>query len=157
MHFKFKSAISYDSVHFDGAFVTVGELKNLIADKRGLAREAVVELILSDPRSNAEYKDDSQQLPRSTSVLVRRAPAARLRPLEGGAEQPLAASAAPAPARGPTLPAPGRPPQKSASQPQPAAPQDGFGADLYAQQPANAPQLADDPDGLASRLAQEGA
>ena len=139
MHFKFKSAISYDSVHFDGAFVTVGELKNLIADKKGLAREAVVELILSDPRTNAEYKDDSQQLPRSTSVLVRRAPAARLRPLEGGAEQPLAASAAPAPARGPTLPATGRQSQRPASQAQLAAPQDGFGADLYAQQPAKRP------------------
>ena len=131
VHFKFKSAISYDSVHFDGAFVTVGELKNLIADKRGLAREATAELILSDPRTNAEYKDDAQQLQRSTSVLVRRAPAARLRPLEGGAEQPLAASAAPAPASRPAPAAASFPPQRLSSQQHHSTPQDGFGADLY--------------------------
>lgn len=156
VHFKFKSAISYDSVHFDGAFVTVGEIKNLIADKRGLAREATAELILSDPRTNAEYRDDSQQLSRSTSVLVRRAPAARLRPLEGGAEQPLA-SAAPAPARRPAQPLVGFSPQNAASQQQPAPPQDGFGAELYAQQAEAASRISDDVDGLASRLAAEGA
>ena len=101
VHFKFKSAISYDSVQFDGAFVSVGELKTLIAEKKGLGREATVELILSDPRTHSEYKDDSHLLPKSTSVLVRRAPVAKLRALEGSTEQSGTASntAAPAPER----------------------------------------------------------
>lgn len=86
VHFKFKSAISFDSVQFDGAFVSVGELKNLIAEKKGLGREATVELILSDPRTHAEYKDDAHLLPKSTSVLVRRAPVAKLRALQGSTE-----------------------------------------------------------------------
>lgn len=51
VHFKFKSSNTYDSVSFDGAFVSVGELKNLIADKKGLNKDATSELLLSDPRT----------------------------------------------------------------------------------------------------------
>jgi hypothetical protein len=51
IHFKFKSSTSYDSVGFDGAFVSVGELKVLIAEKKGLSKDATSELLLSDPRT----------------------------------------------------------------------------------------------------------
>ena len=51
VHFKFKSSNAYDSVSFDGAFVSVGELKVLIAEKTGLSKDATSELLLSDPRT----------------------------------------------------------------------------------------------------------
>lgn len=51
VHFKFKSSNAYDSVGFEGAFVSVGELKVLIAEKKGLSKDATSELLLSDPRT----------------------------------------------------------------------------------------------------------
>ena len=51
VHFKFKSSTLYDSVSFDGAFITVGELKVLIAEKKSLTKDATAELVLSDPRT----------------------------------------------------------------------------------------------------------
>ena len=51
VHFKLKSSNSYDSVGFDGAFISVGELKVLIAEKKGLSKDATSELLLSDPRT----------------------------------------------------------------------------------------------------------
>ena len=55
MHFKFKSSNSYDSVSFDGSFVSIAELKVLIADKKGLSKDATSELLLSDPRTQVRH------------------------------------------------------------------------------------------------------
>ena len=38
-YFKFKSALTYDSVAFDGVFITVAELKRSIKEKKGLKDE----------------------------------------------------------------------------------------------------------------------
>lgn len=59
VHFKFKSSNSYDSVGFDGAFVSVGELKALIAEKKGLSKDATSELLLSDPRTQVSTLKNS--------------------------------------------------------------------------------------------------
>lgn len=56
VHFKFKSSNSYDSVGFDGAFISVSELKVLIAEKKGLSKDATSELLLSDPRTQVGPK-----------------------------------------------------------------------------------------------------
>ena len=77
VNFKFKSALAYDSVKFDGAFISVGELKGLIAEKKGLGADAGQELLLSDPRTKSEYSDESQLIPKNSSVVVRRTPAGR--------------------------------------------------------------------------------
>ena len=83
VHFKFKSQISYDSVSFDGHFVSIGELKNLIAEKRGIGRDASAELTLIDPQTQATYTDDAALVPKSSSVLVKRTPQARHAALQG--------------------------------------------------------------------------
>ena len=75
VNFKFKSALAYDSVKFDGAFISVGELKGLIAEKKGLGSDAGHELLLSDPRTKSEYTDSAQLIPKNSSVIVRRTPA----------------------------------------------------------------------------------
>jgi E3 ubiquitin-protein ligase RBBP6 len=75
VHFKFKSQTSYATVQFDGPFVSVGELKGLVAEKAGMGGAAARDLVLADPRTGEEYADDAALIPKSTSVLVRRAPA----------------------------------------------------------------------------------
>lgn len=74
IHFKLRSEIAYDKVVFDGHFITVGELKRLIAEKKGFGKDASSDLILSDPRTGEEYKEESTNIPKNTSVLVRRVP-----------------------------------------------------------------------------------
>ena len=62
VHFKFKSSNAYDSVGFEGAFVSVGELKVLIAEKKGLSKDATSELLLSDPRTQVADRLGSRLL-----------------------------------------------------------------------------------------------
>ena len=76
VRFKFRSELNYDTIAFDGAFVSVGELKRLIAEKKRLGADAVAELVLMN-LAQQDYRDDAEQLPRSSTVLVKRAPAAR--------------------------------------------------------------------------------
>ena len=81
IHFKFKSALGRDTVQFDGHYITVGEVKRLIAIKKGLGEDVGAELELSEPQDTKQvYKDDTQQLHRNASVVVRRVPALKTRP-----------------------------------------------------------------------------
>jgi E3 ubiquitin-protein ligase RBBP6 len=79
IHFKFKSAVAKDTVQFDGHYITVGEVKRLIAIKKGLGEDVGAELELSDPQTKQVYKDDTHQLHRNASVVVRRVPAPKSR------------------------------------------------------------------------------
>ncbi|KAK9810160.1 hypothetical protein WJX72_005820 [[Myrmecia] bisecta] len=54
VHFKFKSSIHADKVEFPGAFVSVGELKQLIAEKKKLEKDASAELVLTDTKTKAK-------------------------------------------------------------------------------------------------------
>ena len=125
VYFKFKSAISPDSVTFDGSFISVAELKNLIAARKGFGQDAGAELILTNPSSKEDYTNDTQQIPRQTTVHVRRVPTSKPRALQATAAaisvaQPLA-----------TQPAPAAPDIAV-----PVAASDEFGADLYSEQAA---------------------
>ncbi|KIY91532.1 hypothetical protein MNEG_16432 [Monoraphidium neglectum] len=103
VHFKFKSSLVKDSVTFDGHYISVGELKRLIAAKKGLGAEGGAELEVSDWNTRAAYTNDAEQIPRNTSVIVRRVPAAtKGRPGPGNRAGAAAAGAAGAsPAAGP--------------------------------------------------------
>ena len=124
VYFKFKSAISPDSVTFDGSFISVAELKNLIAARKGFGQDAGAELILTNPSTKQDYINDTQQIPRQTTVHVRRVPTSKPRALQ--------AAAAAMPVATPII----------AAQPvtHVAAPANGstdeFGADLYTEQAA---------------------
>jgi E3 ubiquitin-protein ligase RBBP6 len=63
MYFKFRAMKAYETLLFDGHFLSVGELKQLIAEKRGLLGVAA-ELVLSDPPDGPEYNDDNHQIPK---------------------------------------------------------------------------------------------
>jgi hypothetical protein len=100
VHFKFKSSLVKDSVTFDGHYISVGELKRLIAAKKGLGPEGGAELEVSDWNTRAAYANDAEQIPRNTSVIVRRVPAAKARPGLGN-RAGVAAPGATATAAGP--------------------------------------------------------
>lgn len=139
VHFKFMSARAYDSVSFDGGFVSVGELKRLIAARKSLSAEGAAELMLSDPETRAEYLNEGEMVPKNTSVLVKRAPAAR-----------AAARATGPPGLGggiPGLDEPSGPPETSTEAP----PDELFGGDLYSATPQE-PIVAVDEEKAISEL-----
>ena len=146
VRYRFKNAVAEDTVAFDGAVIQIGDVKRLIAIKRGLGAEGAAELTLFDPSTSEEHTDDAKVVPRNTLVLVTRAPAARFKPLSsaaGGAVAPSPA-AAPAPANGQQ--------QSGAAPPAAAAEADEFGGDYYSEKPMPALVAEDEDAALASRL-----
>ncbi|KAF6261217.1 hypothetical protein COO60DRAFT_1459237 [Scenedesmus sp. NREL 46B-D3] len=72
--FKFKNARGDpEAVQFDGYHISAVELKNLIAEKKGLVDGT---LELSDPKTKAVF-EDSHVFPRGSAVTVRRVAATR--------------------------------------------------------------------------------
>lgn len=143
VRYRFKNAVAEDSVAFDGAVIQIGDVKRLIAVKRGLGADGAAELTLYDPASGEEHSDDAKVLPRNSLVLVKRAPVAKFKPLQsaaGGAAAPLPASAAGAANGG------------GAQQAGAAAAADEFGGDYYSEQPKPALVAEDEDKALASRL-----
>mmetsp|Transcript_35799 Transcript_35799/g.113128 ORF Transcript_35799/g.113128 Transcript_35799/m.113128 type:complete len:462 (-) Transcript_35799:45-1430(-) len=97
VHFKFKSALNYDTVSFDGVFISVSELKKSIADKKHLPKGSEAELVVCDAQTNEEYSDDGFLLPKNTSVIVRRVPGLKPKgPLQAASAVGTGHKAAPA-------------------------------------------------------------
>ena len=51
VHYKFKSQKDFDVVTFDGMFISVGDLKRQIVDKKGLERDRACELLLTNAQT----------------------------------------------------------------------------------------------------------
>ncbi|KAK2079615.1 hypothetical protein QBZ16_002010 [Prototheca wickerhamii] len=137
INFRFKNALQQDSVTFDGSVIQVGDIKRLIAVKRGLGVEGAQELTLFDSTTSEELTDETKLVPRSSLVLVKRAPVTRFKPLTAAA--PVVASA-----QEPKAP----PPSTSDSQ------HDDFGGGLYSSTP---PVASAEEEALDSLLAGQAA
>jgi E3 ubiquitin-protein ligase RBBP6 len=74
IHYKFKSAKTFDTLAFDGSFIAVSELKRLISEKKGLGKDHACELVLTNAQDGNEYDDESALVWKNTSVIVRRVP-----------------------------------------------------------------------------------
>ncbi|KAJ5321053.1 hypothetical protein N7476_004055 [Penicillium atrosanguineum] len=83
VHFKFKSQKEPSRVTFDGTGISVFELKREIISQSRLGDGSDFELSIYNEDTKEEYDDDTTIIPRSTSVIARRLPAAR--PGKGGA------------------------------------------------------------------------
>jgi protein MPE1 len=75
--FKFKSSKEPQRITFDGTGITVFELKREIINVSGLGNGADFDLSIYDESTNEEFDDDTAIIPRSSSVVARRLPAAR--------------------------------------------------------------------------------
>lgn len=85
VHFKFKSQKEPSRVTFDGTGISVFELKREIINQSRLGDGTDFELSIYNEDTGEEYDDDTTIIPRSTSVIARRLPAAR--PGKGGASR----------------------------------------------------------------------
>ena len=74
IHYKFKSAKTFDTLTFDGSFLAVSELKRLIVEKKGLGKDHACELVLVNAQDSSEYNDESALVWKNTSVIVKRVP-----------------------------------------------------------------------------------
>uniref|UniRef100_UPI0037E7DCA2 E3 ubiquitin-protein ligase RBBP6 n=1 Tax=Semicossyphus pulcher TaxID=241346 RepID=UPI0037E7DCA2 len=73
VHYKFSSKLSYDTVVFDGPNVTLKDLKRQIMDREKL-RTGFCDLQITNAQTKEEYKEDEGQIPKGSSVIVRRIP-----------------------------------------------------------------------------------
>lgn len=76
--YKFKSSReAFRKVAFDGTGISIFDLKKAIIIENGMQKANDFDLYLYDSSTNQEYKEDGQILPRSSSVVVVRRPAAK--------------------------------------------------------------------------------
>ncbi|TDL23587.1 DWNN-domain-containing protein [Rickenella mellea] len=74
--YKFKSQRDESKVSFDGTGISVFDLKKEIILANNLKANDF-DLLLLDPRTEQEYKDDSDVIPRNSSVIAKRIPASK--------------------------------------------------------------------------------
>jgi protein MPE1 len=91
--YKFKSQREDSRVTFDGTGISVFDLKRDIILANNLGKANDFDLFVSDSSTGQEYKDDSQIIPRSSSVIVRRLPS--VRPGKGKAAMYIAGTGGP--------------------------------------------------------------
>ncbi|TFY78644.1 hypothetical protein EWM64_g5368, partial [Hericium alpestre] len=75
--YKFRSQRDESRVTFDGTGISVFDLKKEVILANNLGKANDFDLAILDKSSGEEFKDDSHIIPRSSSVIVKRVPAAR--------------------------------------------------------------------------------
>lgn len=73
--YRFRSQKDSDRILFDGTGLTVFDLKREIIQENRLGDGTDFQIRIYNPDTNEEYEDDSQVIPRSSSVIVNRSPA----------------------------------------------------------------------------------
>ncbi|XP_027850078.2 E3 ubiquitin-protein ligase RBBP6 isoform X1 [Aphis gossypii] len=74
VHYKFKSAISYDTITFDGLHISVRDLKKAILHQKQIGKNTDFDLQVTNAQTNEEYTDDQTLIPKNTSLIVSRIP-----------------------------------------------------------------------------------
>lgn len=80
IHFKFKSALEYDSLPFEGNGLLLWELKKEISQAKRLGSSTDYDLLITNAQTNEDYTDENQLVPKNTSVVVRRIPGTGRKP-----------------------------------------------------------------------------
>ncbi|KAL4072786.1 DWNN domain-containing protein [Scleroderma yunnanense] len=75
--YRFKSQKDESRITFDGTGISVFDLKKEIILANNLGKANDFDLYVYDASTQQEYKDDSQIIPRSSSVIVKRLPSQR--------------------------------------------------------------------------------
>ncbi|KAJ8959018.1 hypothetical protein NQ318_022270, partial [Aromia moschata] len=74
VHYKFKSALEYDTVTFDGLHISVKDLKNSIIQQKRIGKSTDFDLQVTNAQTKEVYEDDSALIPKNTSLLIARIP-----------------------------------------------------------------------------------
>ncbi|CAK9212093.1 unnamed protein product [Sphagnum troendelagicum] len=81
VHFKFRSAMEYDSIDIDGPFIAIGGLKEKIVEHKNLRSATDIDLLITNAQTGEEYTDDSFLVLKNTSVIIKRVPASGPKPI----------------------------------------------------------------------------
>lgn len=84
IHYKFKnSSGTWDSIEFEGSFISLYDLKRSIVASKKLSRSGSgdFDLLLTNTLTNEDYTEDYSLIPKNTSVTVKRVPATRAKAL----------------------------------------------------------------------------
>lgn len=96
VHYKFKSALDYDTVTFDGLHISVKDLKNSIIQQKRIGKSTDFDLQVTNAQTKEgkltkahtnylslipnlkfpEYNDETALIPKNTSLLIARVPVA---------------------------------------------------------------------------------
>ncbi|XP_051052009.1 E3 ubiquitin-protein ligase RBBP6-like [Phodopus roborovskii] len=75
VHYKFSSKLHYDIVTFDGLYISLCDLKKKIMRREKL-KATLSDLQISNAQTKEDYPEDNALIPKNSSVIVRRIPAA---------------------------------------------------------------------------------
>ncbi|XP_015838060.1 E3 ubiquitin-protein ligase RBBP6 isoform X3 [Tribolium castaneum] len=76
VHYKFKSALEYDTVTFDGLHISVKDLKNAIIQQKRIGKNTDFDLQVTNAQTKEVYEDENVLIPKNTSLLIARIPTA---------------------------------------------------------------------------------
>lgn len=66
IHFKFRSAVEYDSIDIDGPFISIGSLKEKIVEHKNLGRATDFDLLIT----NAQTAEGNHTFPTFLEVFL---------------------------------------------------------------------------------------
>ncbi|XP_055702927.1 uncharacterized protein LOC129801679 isoform X2 [Phlebotomus papatasi] len=76
VHYKFKSALDFDTITFDGLHISVADLKKAIIQQKRIGKIADFDLQITNAQTKEEYTDDTTLIPKNTSLTIARIPLA---------------------------------------------------------------------------------
>ncbi|XP_067042946.1 E3 ubiquitin-protein ligase RBBP6-like [Acropora muricata] len=74
IHYKFRSALEYDTITFDGLSISLADLKHSIITQKKFGKSTDFDLEVTNAQTKEKYKDDMTMIPKNSSVVVRRIP-----------------------------------------------------------------------------------
>ncbi|XP_056644293.1 E3 ubiquitin-protein ligase RBBP6 isoform X2 [Diorhabda sublineata] len=74
VHYKFKSALEYDTVTFDGLHISVKDLKNAIIQQKRIGKSTDFDLQVTNAQTKEVYEDENALIPKNASLLIARIP-----------------------------------------------------------------------------------
>lgn len=74
VHYRFKSALEYDTITFDGLHISVKDLKNSIIQQKRIGRSTDFDLRITNAQTQEVYEDENTLIPKNTSLLIARIP-----------------------------------------------------------------------------------
>ncbi|XP_031355514.1 E3 ubiquitin-protein ligase RBBP6 isoform X3 [Photinus pyralis] len=80
VHYKFKSALEYDTVTFDGLHISVRDLKNSIMQQKRIGKNTDFDLQVTNAQTKEIYDNDETLIPKNTSLLIARIPSVQVKP-----------------------------------------------------------------------------
>ncbi|CAG9828112.1 unnamed protein product [Diabrotica balteata] len=74
VHYKFKSALEYDTVTFDGLHISVKDLKNAIIQQKRIGKSTDFDLQVTNAQTKEVYEDENTLISKNASLLIARIP-----------------------------------------------------------------------------------